>query len=176
MHHGGGTSNARGRDEHNRCFAAMSLTFSSYVDERWRPALEALLFFNSGQSSVRQSLEAVVEEFGSVELRVTGAKVAVAVERLPQAQALFALDTSGKPVGCAVFCRDAPERFLVVHLAVEPSYTTSQDQQGHFVLMRLVGAMRDTARKVRGVERLEFLYGVLRGKSLAVRSSAGSAS
>jgi hypothetical protein len=93
----------------------MSLTFSSYVDERWRPALEALLFFNSGQSAVRQSLEAVVEEFGSIELRTNGGRVAVAVERLPQAQALFALDPSGRPVGCAVFCRDAADRFLVLH-------------------------------------------------------------
>jgi hypothetical protein len=49
------------------------------------------------------------------------------------------------------------------------SYTASQDEQGHFVLLRLVGAMRDMARKIRGVERLEFLYGVLRGRSMAVR-------
>jgi hypothetical protein len=150
----------------------MSLTFSSYVDERWRPALEGLLFFNRGQSAVRQSLEAVMEEFGTVELRASGAKVTVAVERLPQAQALFALDSSGRPIGCAVFCRDLPARFLVVHLAVEPSYTAAEDAQGHFVLLRLVGAMRDTARKVRGVERLEFLYGVLRGKSMTVRQPA----
>lgn len=150
----------------------MNIAFSSYVDERWRPALEALLFFNSGQSAVRQSLEAVVERFGTIELRASAGRVAVVVERLPQAQALFALDVHGRPIGCAVFCRDAPDRFLVVHLAVEPSYASAQDSHGHFVLLRLIGAMRETARKIRGVERLEFLYGVLRGRSMAIRPAA----
>ena len=139
----------------------------SQVAARWRPALEQLLFFNPGQDRVRRELTDAIERYGTMEVVEAAGQLTLRVERLPQSQSLFAVTADGRPLGCIVYCRDEPQRLLVLHLAVAEDHAAGGSGAHSFVLMRLIAAVRAIARRTRGIEVVEMLYGV--GGTLPLR-------
>jgi hypothetical protein len=145
---------------------------TSQVDARWHPVLERMLFFNDQQYTVRARVAAAVEQYGSLQIREEGGLVRLRLERLPEAQALYCVLPDGRPVGCIVYSRDAADRFLVLHVAVEPAYTARGGLgDGGDILLKMVGAVRAAARRTRGVERVDLLYAAGRMRSLRVRAA-----
>ena len=55
------------------------------------------------------------------------------------------------PVGCVVYSRDAADRFLVLHVAVEPAFSARGQYSDGDVLLRMIGAVRAAARIYRGI-------------------------
>lgn len=147
---------------------------TSQIDARWHSVLERMLFFNDQQHTVRARVAAAVERYGSLQIEQEAGWLRLRLERLPDAQALYCVLADGRPVGCIVYSRDAVERFLVLHVAVEPAYTARGGMaEGGEILLRLVGAVRAAARRTRGVERVDLLYAAGRMRSLRVRSASG---
>jgi hypothetical protein len=72
-------------------------------------------------------------------------------------QTLFAVSETGRPLGVAVFVRLAHERFVVLHLCVLSRFATSVEVNTR-VLMKLMHEIRGTARRTRGVDRIELVY------------------
>jgi hypothetical protein len=146
---------------------------TSKVDSRWHAVLERMLFFNDQQHTVRARVAAAVEQYGSLQIHDEGGLVRLRLERLPQAQALYCVLPDGRPVGCIVYSRDAADRFLVLHVAVEPAYTARGGlADGGDILLKMVGAVRAAARRTRGVERVDLLYAAGRMRSLRVRAAS----
>jgi hypothetical protein len=63
----------------------------------------------------------------------------------------------GRPVGVAVFVRLARERFVVLHLGVEPGQRSAVEVNTP-VLRKLMYGIRGAARRTRGVSRIELVY------------------
>jgi len=117
-----------------------SIGITSKLAAEHRPALEQLLFFNINQHRVRVGLRVRVGDIDGV-------------------QTLFAISDQGRPVGVAVFVRSAHERFIVLHLGVDPSLSLTADQSTR-VLLKLMHEIRSTARRTRGVDCIELVYKV----------------
>ena len=72
-------------------------------------------------------------------------------------QTLFAVSDVGRPLGVAVFVRLAHERFVVLHLGVEPRLSATPEINTR-VLLKLMHEIRGAARRTRGVDRIELVY------------------
>lgn len=132
-----------------------------------------MLFFNDQQHTVRARVAAAVEQYGLLQIHEQAGWLRLRLERLPETQALYCVLPDGRPVGCIVYSRDAADRFLVLHVAVEPAYTARGGLADGDILLKMVGAVRAAARRTRGVERVDLLYAAGRMRSLRVRSAAG---
>ncbi len=149
----------------------IDLSVTSQVDARWHGVLERMLFFNDQQFAVRARVVAVIERYGALQIDRHGDGLRLRLEQLADTQSLFAVLGDGRPVGCVVYSRDAADRFLVLHVAIEPAFTIRGGLADADVLLKLVGAVRAAARLTRGVQRVDLLYAAGRMRSLRVRSS-----
>ncbi|MDB6086379.1 MAG: hypothetical protein JWN43_4260 [Gammaproteobacteria bacterium] len=122
-----------------------------------RPALEHLLFFNVNQHRVRLGIQQSIDTYGVPEIYVQDGGLRIRVGDIEGVQTLFAVSQSGRPLGVAVFVRLAHERFVVLHLGVEPRLRSTMDVNAP-VLLKLMHEIRSAARRTRGVDRIELVY------------------
>jgi hypothetical protein len=154
--------------------SGLDATVTSQIDVRWHAVLERMLFFNDQQHAVRARVAAAIEQYGSLKIEEDGGFLRLRLERLPDAQALYCVLPDGRPIGCIVYSRDAADRFLVLHVAVEPAYSARGGMaDGGDILLKMVGAVRAAARRTRGVERVDLLYAAGRMRSLRIRAALG---
>lgn len=145
-----------------------AIVITSRLDANHRGALEELLFFNPQQDTLRSRLEEVIEQYGVPRVVVHDDLLRVEVGDLTGVQGLFALRADGQPVGCALYFRASEGRFVVIHLVVDPAYAVRGAHANANVLMRLLGAIRQSARRTRGVRGIELLYPAGRIRTLPV--------
>jgi hypothetical protein len=122
-----------------------------------RMALEQLLFFNVNQHRVRLGIQQSIETYGAPEIYEREGGLRIRVGDIEGVQTLFAVSLSGRPLGVAVFVRLAHERFVVLHLGVEPRLRSGADANTP-VLLKLMHEIRSAARRTRGVDRIELVY------------------
>jgi hypothetical protein len=122
-----------------------------------RAALEQLLFFNVNQHRVRIGIQQSIEIYGVPEICEHEGGLAVRVGDIEGVQTLFAVSDVGRLLGVAVFVRLARERFVVLHLGVEPRFAASAEVNSR-VLMKLMHQIRSAARRTQGVDRIELVY------------------
>jgi hypothetical protein len=122
-----------------------------------RAALEQLLFFNVNQHRVRLGIQQSIETYGVPEIYEQEDGLRIRVGDIEGVQTLFAVSDIGRPLGVAVFVRLARERFVVLHLGVEPRLTATPEINTR-VLLKLMHEIRGAARRTRGVDRIELVY------------------
>lgn len=133
------------------------IQITSKLTAAQRPALEQLLFFNVNQHRVRLAIQHCIEAYGVPEICEVEGALRVRVGDIDGVQSLFAVNSSGRPVGVAVFVRSSDERFVVLHLGVAPRFQATSDVNAP-VLLRLMHEIRGTARRTHGIERIELVY------------------
>ncbi len=133
------------------------ITVTSILPLEQRAALEELLFFNVNQHRVRGGIEQSIEIYGVPEIHEDHGSLRVRVGDIAGVQTLFAVAADGRPQGVAVFLRLTGERFVVLHLGVEPRLRSSVAVNTP-VLLRLMHEIRRAARRTRGVRRVELVY------------------
>jgi hypothetical protein len=129
---------------------ADSMVITSKLPAEQRTALEQLLFFNANQHRVRLGIEQSIATYGVPEICSQDGVLRIRVGDMAGVQNLFAVSSAGRLLGVAVFARLARERFVVLHLGV--------DSRGTPVLFKLMHEIRRTARRTRGVDRIELVY------------------
>jgi hypothetical protein len=132
--------------------ASRAIEITSKLALEQRSALERLLFFNQNQYRVRDGIEESIATYGVPEIYEHDQCLRISVGDVAGVQS-----DAGRPLGLAVYVRTAPERFVVLHLVVEPDAfgaTTSNTQ----VLLKLMHEIRSAARRTRGVDRIELVY------------------
>ncbi len=134
---------------------SIGITCKLALDQR--SALEQLLFFNVNQHRVRLGIQQSIEIYGVPEIYEEDGSLRIRVGDMPGVQTLFAVSETGHPLGVAVFVRLAEERFVVLHLGVEPRLRSSLDVNTP-VLLKLMHEIRSAARRTRGVDRIELVY------------------
>ncbi|HLZ99689.1 MAG TPA: hypothetical protein VKP66_17265 [Steroidobacteraceae bacterium] len=133
------------------------IVITSKLAVQQRPALEQLLFFNANQHRVRVGIEQSIATYGVPEIYEQGESLRIRVGDVDGVQTLFAVTATGRPLGVAVFVRLADERFVVLHLGVEPRFGRALDVNNP-VLLRLMHEIRSAARRTHGVHRIELVY------------------
>ena len=133
------------------------IVITSKLAMQQRPALEQLLFFNANQHRVRVGIEQSIATYGVPEIYEQDGSLRIRVGDVEGVQTLFAVTETGRPLGVAVFVRLADERFVVLHLGVEPRFGRALDVNTP-VLLRLMHEIRSAARRTRGVHRIELVY------------------
>lgn len=136
-----------------------SILITSRLAADQRHVLERLLFFNANQHRVRRGIEQSIEAYGFPEIQESDGGLRIRVGDMAGVQSLFALVGSGRPVGFAAFVRPALERFVVLHVGVEPEPRRPTEADVNTpVLLKLMHGIRHAARRTRGVERIELVY------------------
>jgi hypothetical protein len=134
-----------------------SITITGNLALDQRGALEHLLFFNVNQHRVRLGIQQSIATYGEPEIFELDGWLRIRVGDVEGVQTLFAVSEVGHPLGVAVFVRPAHERFVVLHLGVEPRLRSSVDVNTP-VLLKLMHEIRSTARRTHGVDRIELVY------------------
>ena len=68
-------------------------------------------------------------------------------------------DASHAPIGVAVFLRENEERFVIVHVGVAEAFSATGARANEHVFFHLINAIRDAARRTRGVRSIDLFYG-----------------
>jgi hypothetical protein len=145
-----------------------AIVFTSRVPRDKRHALERLLFFNGCQARVARDIVDVIAKYGPPEILDDGEGLRVRVGAMPDVQCLFALEPAGeRPIGVAVYVRADLEHVTVLHLGVSEDYCAGGPNEGLNLLLRLVREVRRSSRRLKGVRRLELLYGTQRLRASA---------
>jgi hypothetical protein len=134
-----------------------SISITCKLPLEQRAALEQLLFFNVNQHRVRVGIQQSIATYGVPEIYVDDGSLRIRVGDIDSVQNLFAVSALGRPLGAAVFVRLAQERFVVLHVGVEPRLRSTLDVNTP-VLLKLMHEIRSTARRTRGVDRIELVY------------------
>ena len=145
-----------------------SFVIKSTLDVDQRAALEHLFFFNVNQERVRPGIQYSVENYGVPEIIEERGSLRIRVGDIDNVQTLFAVSHFGTPVGVAVYVCLAHERFVVLHVVVEPRLRSSNEVNTP-VLLELMREIRSTARRTPGIARIELGYNHRR----AVRLTGG---
>lgn len=122
-----------------------------------RAALEGLFFFNVNQHRMLPGIQRSIASFGVPEVVESHGCLRIRVGDLEGVQNLFAVSEHGTPLGVAVFLHVPGQRFVVLHLVVEPRLRSTTDVNTP-VLLELIREIRSTARRERGVDRVEMVY------------------
>jgi hypothetical protein len=141
-----------------------NIEFTSHVARSHRVALEALMFFNSCQERVADCIAHAVDEFGFPEIVADGDRLRIRIGDVTGAQSLFAVESvTGRPVGVAVYARPDLEHITVMHLGISAPYASGGPRANEQLLLRLLREVRRSARRMKGVQRLELYY--VRGRT-----------
>lgn len=144
------------------------VTFASRIPEEHRQTLERLLFFNGCQGRVAQGIVDAIEQYGPPEIQSDGGWLRVRVATLPDVQSLFALDgATGVPIGVAVYMRADLEHVVVLHIGLAEAYCAGGEREGWNLLLRLMKEIRRSSKRLKGVRRLNVLYGTQRPRAHA---------
>jgi hypothetical protein len=133
-----------------------SIVITSQLGKDQRGSLEQLLFFNINQHRVRLGIQQSIETYGVPEIYEQEGWLRIRVGDIDGVQTLFAVSARGRPVGVAVFVRLPHERFLVLHLGVEPRAGAAADVNRP-VLLKLMHAIRSTALRTQHAH-IELVY------------------
>ncbi len=132
---------------------------SSVPADLWKD-VETLFYFHPRQQELQDRIHACVAEFGAPEILKRGERIHVGIAQ-NGAQCLFAChgeQRPGVPVGVAVYLRTGTDLMRILHLAVHPAYEHGGGYAGLNLTMELVNEVRQIARRISGVRRVQLPY------------------
>ena len=133
-------------------------TITSRLGVEHRAALEELLFFNRLQNAVRTRIVATIERYGMPQVVVRDGALRIELAGVAEVQSLFAV-APPEPIGVAVFLRESEERFVIVHVGVAEQFSAAGGRANEHVFFHLLNAIREAARRTRGVRSIDLFYG-----------------
>jgi hypothetical protein len=132
---------------------------SSVLAAEYRFQLEQLLYFNRLQSRAAPAIAGLVEKYGQPWIQQIDGRIRVRIGEVPGVQALFALSTDHRRrlAGVVVYTREGAD-LVIIHIAVARTFSYCGAHRHAFVVMRMVEAIRDVARRLNGVHGVVLYY------------------
>jgi hypothetical protein len=118
-----------------------SLHYAHHVPPEYYEALEAMFYFNPNQSKHYHRIAKVIEKYGAPKIVKKNGRVSLSIEGLPDCQCLFAF-YGPKLAGAMIYHRPSKGKVILLHLAVEPSFTA----EGPYGSVQLMNMMIDYLR------------------------------
>jgi len=142
------------------------ISFTSYIASAYRQQLEALVYFNSCQTRVWESIVEIVERYGSPEIQANDARLRVVLRDLPEAQSLFAVEQdTGRPLGLAVYVRPDREHLAVLHVSIAEEFAAGGVRWEDQLLLKLLRELRRSGRRMKGIKRMDLYYQAERARA-----------
>tara|TARA_B100000989_G_C19419816_1_gene418122 strand:- start:405 stop:881 length:477 start_codon:yes stop_codon:yes gene_type:complete len=138
------------------------LIFESYLDARYRDELEDLFYFNSNQAVVREEMERAIDLFGIPEIVEASGRLTFQLRGGQAVQTLFALEEiSGEKhlAGVIIYARTDDLTLSLIHIAVSEAEFLSEQLPRNRLTSAMFDCVFNIARKIKGLERIHFLYG-----------------
>lgn len=135
----------------------MPIRYTSRLTTEHLEELRKLLFFDSSAQRYRSPIEA----FGEPVIKSDNGRLRVHTTRLGEVQALFALEDGahdGRPVGVAIYVRNAEDAMAVLQIAVDRAYANGGPNAGDFVASNLIRRLVESCRQIKGIRHLRLLY------------------
>lgn len=123
-----------------------------YINE-----LEQLMFFNPGQQTALAAIVDSVERFGSPSVYVDGENLRIKVEKIADVQTLYALDDDAL-VGVLVYSRVSLEKLTIIHIVVDPNYSSHGKFAEHMLVMQMLKLLRKTASNIKGIKSIKIMF------------------
>jgi hypothetical protein len=153
----------------------MDIELQSSVPPGLHASLERLVFFNRNQLQSQADIVRALDQFGVPRIVADPQGLHVALSACDDAQCLFAFlrERDGLELaGMLIYRRTSPEEVLVVHVAVSDRFSNS-GRPGLGLIIKMLRAVRSSARRLRGVQRLRVLY--RNGRQFGIRISGRAA-
>jgi hypothetical protein len=141
--------------------------YTSILMPEYSKELEQLLFFNSGQHAVHSAIVDSIEIFGEPFVENDGEHLRVNVRKLDEVQTLFAFDEDIL-AGLLVYSRVSIERLVVIHIVVREDYSSCGKFANRLLLIRMSQQLRESARRIKGIETIRVMYGSNRTRDYPV--------
>jgi hypothetical protein len=117
------------------------LHYAHHVPPEYCDALESMFYFNPNQSRHYHRIAKVIETYGAPKIVKKNGRVSLSIEGLPDCQCLFAF-YGPKLAGAMIYYSPSKDKVVVLHLAVEPSFTA----EGPYGSIQLMNLMLDYLR------------------------------
>jgi hypothetical protein len=152
----------------------MNIELHSSVPPDFHASLERLVFFNRNQLQSQADIVRALDQFGVPRIVADPRGLHVALSACDDAQCLFAFVREGEHLelaGLLIYRRTSTEEVLVVHVAVSDRFSNS-GRRGLGLVIKMLRAVRSSARRLRGVQRLRVLY--RNGRQFGIRISGAT--
>ena len=134
------------------------LRYTSILKPEYGEDLERLMFFNPGQQEAHAAIMDSLEKFGSPSVYTDNGCLRVKVEKLDEVQTLYAMDDNTL-AGVLVYARDSLEHLTVIYIAVDQDYSSHGKFAQKMLVMRMCELLRNSARRIKGVETIRIMCG-----------------
>lgn len=152
---------------------SLDMKFCSKIQKDLRLELEELLYLNSRQHLLVTEIERAVERFGQPVIMECGSDLEVKVTKDPNAQVLYSVARVGlfeTLAGLMIYTRTNFRTLSLIHIAVHERFCfPNNSSSGERVCFLLIDELRSIAKRIRGIERIEMLYGRSGANFLAVK-------
>jgi hypothetical protein len=138
-----------------------SLHYAHHVPPEYYEALEAMFYFNPNQARHYRRIAKVIEKYGAPKIIKENGRVSLSIEGLPGCQCLFAF-YGPKLAGAMIYHRSSKDRIILLHLAVEPSFTA----EGSYGSVQLMSLMLDYLKTLFRNENSVEIYFAYIGQSV----------
>jgi hypothetical protein len=135
--------------------------YSSVLPGERYEELADLMFFNRQQERFRAGIVDAIQRYGVPEIVTTKEALRFTVGDLGEVQALYALDSGsrGPLAGVMLYARTAPETIVLLHIGVAPEYASGGPRSDRLLALKLIEQLKKLGRAIKGVTRIEILYG-----------------
>ena len=130
--------------------------FTSTLPTKYAEALEELLFFNPNQQAMQGAIVSSVEQFGQPSIITDGENLRIKLEKLNAVQTVFAMD-GDVLTGVLVYSRTNQETLTVIHIAVNPEYSSNGEYSANMLFLRMLALLRSTARRIKDVKVIQII-------------------
>jgi len=141
--------------------------YTSTLKPGYSEELERLMFFNPRQKTALSGIVDSIEMFGEPIVYNDGERLRVKVKKLDEVQTLFALD-GDIFAGVLLYSRVSHERLVVIHIAVDENYSSHGKFAGKLLVLRMSQQLRESARRIKGIETIRMMYGLNRSRDYFV--------
>ena len=128
----------------------------SSIPFSYRQQVEELFFFNPKQELVRDRIRQHLDQYGAPILCDQEGLITMRLGKVDHAQTLFLLmgGNRAKLLGLLIYVREG-DCLRVLYLALEQTYTLIW-QDSCFIISHVLRSLKETARRIRGVNSIEF--------------------
>ncbi len=144
--------------------------FTSILSPSYEQELERLLFLNQNQDKVQSEVPLLIQRYGMAHVRVFQDRLRVVLDSSPEPQTLYVLEPADGPdqlLGVIVYLREG-DTLSVVIAAVREDYAGVRIDSEKPLVKKMVDALCDIARRVKGITSVTVFPGTPRERKLSL--------
>jgi len=136
--------------------------YSSVLQASRYDELSDLMFFNLRQHRFRDDIVNAIELYGVPQIVTTDNSLRFSVEKLGEVQTLYAFESdavAGRLAGVMLYARVSDDKIVLLHMGIAAQYQSGGPASHRLLALKMVARLKRVGKSLKGVHRLEILYG-----------------